>query len=263
MALVRHAFADPSVERVTATTYHTFCMKSAIIIGASSGIGRALAVTLSRDGYRVGVVARRTELLAQLQAELVGPCVIKTIDVSKPEVAMPLLRELIDEFRDVELFVVSAGTGFENDALAWERERDTITLNVLGFAGMINVAVGHLEERGSGHLVGISSIAALRGNARAPAYNASKAFVSNYLQGIRYRFKKSKLSIVVTDVQPGFVDTDMAKGDRLIWVASPQKAAEQIAAAIRGRKEHVYVTKRWRLVAWLLKLVPDVLYSKL
>ena len=237
-------------------------MKSAIIIGGSSGIGRALAVTLSLEGYRVGVVARRTDLLAGLQAELTGPCVIKTVDVSHPELAMPLLRELIEELGDVELFIVSAGTGFDNPAFAWEPERETIIVNVLGFAGMVNVAVAHLETRGSGHLVGISSLAALRGNRVAPAYAASKAFVSNYLQGVRYRFTKLKLPIVVTDVQPGFVDTRMSKDPRF-WVASPQTAARQIAAAIRGRKQRVYVTRRWRLIAWLMHVVPDALYSRL
>jgi short-subunit dehydrogenase len=208
-------------------------MKTAVIIGASSGIGRALAVALSLDGYRVGVVARRTDLLARLRDELAGPCVIKTIDVSEPDLAMPLLRELIEELGDVELFIVSAGTGSDNAALAWEPERETIEVNVLGFASMVNVAVAHLEARGAGHLVGISSLAALRGIAAAPAYAASKAFVSNYLQGIRYRFKKLKLPIVVTDVQPGFVDTAMAKAEKLFWIASPQKAAGQIVAAIR------------------------------
>ena len=236
-------------------------MKSAVIIGASSGIGRALATILSLDGYRVGVVARRTNLLTQLQTELAGPCVIKMVDVSQPELAMPLVRELIEELGDVELFIVSAGTGFENAALAWQPERDTIAVNVLGFAAMVNVAVAHLETRGSGHLVGISSLAALRGIGGAPAYAASKAFVSNYLQGVRYRVKKLKLPIVVTDVQPGFVDTRMAGGE--FWMASPQKAARQITAAIRGRKQHLYVTRRWRLVAWLMKVVPDALYSKL
>jgi short-subunit dehydrogenase len=136
-------------------------------------------------------------------------------------------------------------------------------LNVLGFAGMVNVAVAHLETRGSGHLVGISSVAALRGNGVAPAYAASKAFVSNYLQGVRYRFNKLKLPIVVTDVQPGFVDTRMAKGDRLFWVASPETAARQIVAAIRRRKQRVYITGRWRLIAWLLQVLPDAVYSKL
>jgi short-subunit dehydrogenase len=237
-------------------------MKSAVIIGGSSGIGRALAVALSLDGYRVGVVARRTDLLAQLQAELTGPCVIKTADVSQPELAMPLVRELIDELHDVELFIVSAGTGSDNAALAWEPERETIAVNVLGFASMVNVAVAHLEKRGSGHLVGISSLAALRGLAGAPAYAASKAFVSNYLQGVSYRFNKLKLPVVVTDVQPGFVDTRMAAGNKF-WIASPQKAARQIVSAIRRRKRRVYVTRRWRLIAWLLQVVPDAVYAKL
>ena len=238
-------------------------MKNAIIIGASSGIGRALAVILSRDGYRVGVVARRTELLDELRVELAGPCVIKTVDVSRPELAMPLMQELIDELRDVELFIISAGTGFENAAFAWLPERDTIAVNVLGFASMVSVAVGYLERRRSGHLVGISSLAALRGNRVAPAYSASKAFVANYLEGVRYRFKKLKLPVAVTDVQPGFVDTRMARGERRFWVSSPEKAARQIAAAIRRRKPRVYVTRRWRLIGWLMRVIPDSLYSKL
>jgi short-subunit dehydrogenase len=236
-------------------------MKSAVIVGASSGIGRALAATLSAAGYRVGVVARRTDLLTSLRAELTGPCVIKTVDVSEPEMAMSLLRELIDELGDVELFIVSAGTGSDNPDLTWEPERETIAVNVLGFAAMVNVAVKHLEARRAGHLVGISSVAAVRGVGAAPAYAASKAFVSNYLQGVRYRLKKLKLPIIVTDVQPGFVDTRMAGGD--FWMTSPQTAARQIAAAIRRRKQHVYVTRRWRLVAWLMKVVPDALYARL
>ena len=87
--------------------------------------------------------------------------------------------------------------------------------------------------------------------------------MSNYLQGVRYRFNKLKLPIVVTDVQPGFVDTRMAKADRRFWVASPQTAARQIAAAIRGRKQHVYITSRWRLIAWLLHVLPDAVYARL
>ncbi len=236
-------------------------MKSAIVIGASSGIGRALASRLSSEGYRVGIVARRSDLLASLQAELKGSCVMKTVDVSRPELAMPLVQELIDELGDVELFVVSAGTGFDNPALTWEPERETIAVNVVGFTAMVNVAVAHLERRRSGHLVGISSVAANRGIGAAPAYAASKAFVSNYLQGVRYRLQKLKLPIVVTDVQPGFVDTRMAGGT--FWMASPQTAARQIADAIRGRRKRVYVTRRWRLAAWLMKVLPDALYGRL
>jgi short-subunit dehydrogenase len=78
---------------------------------------------------------------------------------------------------------------------------------------------------------------------------------------MRYRFMKLKLPVAVTDVQPGFVDTRMAGGD--FWMVPVEKAARQIVAAIRGRKKHVYVTRRWRLIAWLLRIVPDALYARI
>lgn len=238
-------------------------MSKAVIIGASSGIGRALATILASNGYNIGVAARRANLLAALGAELPAPVVVKAIDVSKPAEAMPRLRELIAEMGGVELFVISAGTGFINWGLGWEREQETIDVNVSGFAAVVNVAVEHLQARGSGHIVAISSLAALRGHGDAPAYHASKAFISSYLQGLRHKFRKLKLPIAVTDVQPGFVNTAMAKGEGLFWVASPEKAARQIFAAIRQRKRQVYVTKRWRLIAWFLKAAPDWLYHRL
>ncbi len=238
-------------------------MKNAIIIGASSGIGRALAEILASNGYNVGLASRRADLLREVADEIHTTSFVKVIDVSKPAEAMQSLRELIAEMKDVELFVISAGTGFINPKLDWDKENETIAVNVAGFTAMANVAVAHLADRGSGGLVGISSIAALRGNPDAPAYDASKAFMSNYLEGLRFRFTKLRLPVVVTDVQPGFVDTAMAKADRMFWVASPEKAAQQIFAAIRRRRKHVYVTRRWRLVAWLMKAMPDWLLSKI
>ncbi|HEX3045891.1 MAG TPA: SDR family NAD(P)-dependent oxidoreductase, partial [Bacillota bacterium] len=118
-------------------------------------------------------------------------------------------------------------------------------------------------EQGHGVLVGISSIAGIRGNPIAPAYNASKAFVSNYLEGLRCKVKKLPMNIKIVDIRPGFVDTAMAKGDRLFWVASPQKAAQQIYRCIQQGKEKAYITRRWLLFAWLLKLLPDWLLYKL
>lgn len=238
-------------------------MPGAIIIGASSGIGAALARSLSKRGYRVGLAARRVELLEQVRAQLPNPAFIQAIDTSRPEQAMPALRALVAAVGDVELYVISSGLGFLNPQLAWPEERQTIEVNVLGFAAMVNAAVHALEERGSGHLVGISSIAAIRGGRAAPAYNASKAFVSNYLEGIRQRCHRSGLPITVTDIQPGFVATALAQSSRLFWVASVEQAAEQIFAAIRRRKRHAYVTRRWRLVAWLLRGLPAAWYQRM
>jgi short-subunit dehydrogenase len=235
---------------------------NAIVIGASSGIGLELARLLSASGYGIGLVARRGDLLQELARELTTPVWTKTLDLARTDEAMSGLRELIAEMKDVELFVISAGIGFINPELEWEPERATIAVNVTGFAAAANVAMEHLKQRGSGHLVGISSIAALRGGPEAPAYGASKAFVSNYLEGLRMMVRRKDLPIIITDVKPGFVATRMAQSDRQFWVASPAKAARQTFDAIRRRKRHVYVTRRWRLIAWLMKLAPDWAYRR-
>ncbi len=132
-----------------------------------------------------------------------------------------------------------------------------------GFAALVNVAMRHFMEKGSGHLVGISSIAALRGGRESPAYNASKAFDSNYLEGLQQKVRKSGLPITITDIKPGFVNTAMAKGDGIFWAAEPEKAARQIFRTIKRRKRHAYITRRWVLIAWLIKLLPGFIYERL
>lgn len=238
-------------------------MKSAIVIGASSGIGRELAKLLSQNGYQVGLTARRHELLASLQQDLPHPSIIKKMDVSQVSDAMRDLDELINELRDVELIIVSAGVGAINLELDWQKEAGAIDTNVVGFAAVANVAIRHFMRQGFGHFVGISSLAGLRGSDASPAYYASKAFESNYLQGLQKKVAKSRLPITVTDVQPGLVDTAMAQGEGLFWVAPAEKAAQQIYDAIKKKKRHVYVTKRWRLIAWLIKSLPASLYNKM
>lgn len=235
--------------------------KKAIVIGASSGIGRALAKLLDKEGYQLGVAARREEKLQTLRRQLHEPNYSSAFDVAAPN-ASDKLKELIIDMGGVDIIVISAGTGALDRQLSLDNEFRAIHTNVLGFVAMANVAYHHFRQRGGGHLVGISSIAALRGGP-ATAYNASKAFVSNYLQGLRFLATKTEVKMDITDVQPGFVDTDMAQGDRLFWVAPVDKAAGQIMQAIRYRRRHVYVTRRWRLLAWLLKLMPENLYHRL
>ncbi|CAG1771899.1 partial putative oxidoreductase, partial [uncultured bacterium] len=211
----------------------------------------------------MGLAGRRTELLESLQKEIQHNSLIKNIDVSKQDEAMGHLEDLIDVMGGVDLVVISSGIGFINPELKWRDEKDTIDVNVSGFAAMAGVSFKHFLKQGSGHIVGISSVAALRGAGEAPAYNASKAFISNYLEGLRQKAAKAGTSIAITDIQPGFVDTAMAKGEGLFWVAPPEKAASQIYSAIEGRKKRAYITRRWRLIAWLLKTIPDWIYNKL
>jgi short-subunit dehydrogenase len=163
----------------------------------------------------------------------------------------------------VDLAVICAGTGFINSDLKTDLEQQTIDVNVKGFTCCVDIFFGAFIEQGAGQLVGISSVAALRGSGVCPAYNASKAYVSSYLEGLRLKARHSGKKIIVTDVKPGFVDTAMAQGDGLFWVASPQEVARQICRLIKRRKTHGYVTRRWRLVAVFLKLMPGWLYERL
>jgi len=238
-------------------------MKKAIIIGASSGIGRALAVQLSHQGYAVGVTGRREELLVDLARSVPGPLYYEAFDVTDEYALRRGFVALVEKLGGLDLLVVSAGIGHINADLHWEEERQTIAVNVEGFAAAANLGMRHFLTQGSGHLVAVSSLAALRGGGAAPAYNASKAFVSSYMEGLRQNVARKGLPITTTDVKPGFVDTAMAKGAGLFWVTSADKAAVQILRAIRSRKSHVYVTRRWRLVGWIMKLLPDVIYDRL
>ena len=97
----------------------------------------------------------------------------------------------------------------------------------------------------------------------APAYNATKAFQINYLEGLRQKASKLKMPITVTDIRPGFVNTNMAKGEGQFWVAPVGKAANQTFDAIKRKKKVAYISRRWRLVAILLKLIPGSLYARM
>ncbi len=236
-------------------------LKNAIVIGATSGIGWNLALVLAREGYRVGITGRRRHLLDELKKKIGVDCFIQEMDVTRPE-AKEQLNDLITTMGRVDLLVYNSGVGYQNPTLDLTREMEIVATNVEGFTLLANLALQHFIEQGNGHLVGISSIAAIRGNRKAPAYFASKSFTSNYLQGLQQMMAHRKLSITVTDIKPGFVDTPMIDARRAYWVCSAEKAAEQIYQTIRDKKNHAYITPRWRLVAWILKCVPDFIFNK-
>lgn len=133
----------------------------------------------------------------------------------------------------------------------------TVAVNVVGFTRAVNVAARTFMRQGHGHVVGISSIAGIRGSGIAPAYGASKAYMSTYLEALRGALSRTAPTVHVTDVLPGFVDTAMAKSPARFWVAPVDKAARQIADAIARHERRAIVTKRWRLVAWVLRMLPD------
>jgi len=235
----------------------------AIVIGATSGIGKALAQLLVERGYRVGITGRRTELLEELRAQNPQAYVAEFMDISKQEEAREIFNRLVETMGGVDLVVVNSGTGKRNEELDWAIDKQIIEVNVTGCVAIANAAMHVFFKQGYGHLVGISSIAALRGSRYVPTYPASKAFFSTYLHGLRHKVGHKKLPITITDIQPGFVDTAMAQGDHVFWRAPTRKAAEQIYHAIVKKKKHAYITKRWRLIAWLFKILPDWIYFRM
>ncbi len=238
-------------------------MKKVIVIGASSGIGKTLATMFLEQGYHVGITGRRTELLESIQKKYPEKCLIKSFDVSNTSSVAQQLEELILKLGGLDLLVISSGTGDENEILDFSIEKRTIDTNVLGFTCVADWAFRYFERQKYGHLVAITSIAGIRGNRSAPSYYASKAFQINYLEGLRQKAKNSNENIHVTDIRPGLVDTAMAKGEGLFWVMPLSKVSHQIFRSIASKRKITYVTKRWNIIAALIKLIPLFIYDKM
>jgi short-subunit dehydrogenase len=237
--------------------------KKVIIIGASSGMGRELAKIMAAHNYIVGIAAPQEDLLISLQQEIPTKTYRAVIDVCADD-ARDKLNSLIAQMGDVDIVVICAGIGDPNPNLDFDIDKKTIDVDVVGFCAMTSVSMHHFIKQKHGHLVVISSIAGIRGNYTAPAYNASKAFISNYLQGLRKKIARENMHIDVTDIKPGFVDTVMKHTyAKPFWMISAHKAAHYIFNGIVNKKKVVYVSPIWRLVAWGLYIAPNWIYNKI
>ena len=228
----------------------------AIIIGASSGIGRELAKILSKNNCSVGLAARNIEKLVELQKELPGDSYVRSIDVTHNSDAREKLHELIDELGGLDLIVIGSGVGYTSPIPdSWECDKKAVEVNVCGFMVIADEALKYFIKQGFGHIVGVSSVTNAQKNGTAPAFNASKVFVANYLEGIRQKVNSIGAKIFVTDIRPGLVNNDeVVKKDGLFLGIPPEKAASQVYKAIVKKKKYVYITKRWSFLSWMLRL---------
>lgn len=236
-------------------------MQKIIIIGATSGIGRELAQRYAHEGHLVGATGRRQELLYTLQLEFPNGIVTECYDAAGAG-ATAHLSSLVRKLGGLDLLIFNAGWGDLMDPLDWQVDKATVDINVNAFLETIHFGWQYFLEQGHGHLVTVSSIAGNRGNRHSPAYSAAKAFQSIYFEGLCIKTRKLRLPIHVTDIQPGFVDTKMAKGPRF-WVSPVDKAARQIARAIEKKRWRAYITRRWWIIAKLFRYIPSWLYHRL
>ena len=237
-------------------------MKKVIIIGATSGIGRGLAERFIQEGNMVGITGRRENKLQELCSQNKN-CFYTISDVTKETDTIRQLNNLVDRMGGMDILVFCSGVGELNPELDYNLERATLLTNVIGFTNVADWAFHFFQKQETGHLVTISSVGGMRGEGIAPAYNASKAYQINYTEGLRKKAAKLSYPIHITDIRPGFVDTAMAKGEGLFWVTPLQKAVQQIYRAIFRKRKVVYISRRWRYVAMLLRIMPASIYCKM
>lgn len=234
-----------------------------VLIGATTGIGRSLAELYASFGHEMVITGRRLALLEEVkQAFPSTKITAMEMDVAKTDEARSKMVEAESILGGIDLVIINAGVGFQK--ATYEQEMNTIDINARGFTALAQWSYVYFAQKGKGHLVGISSLASQTGSAYSPEYHATKAFMANYMSGLRMRSAKYNPNVFVTDIRPGFVDTPMTKQNKgMFWVATPEKAAQQIAVAIAARKKVAYITKRYLIIAILLKILPEWLIAKL
>jgi len=238
-------------------------MKKAIVIGATSGIGRGFAQRLVEEGYIVGITGRREDLLKSLEEESPESYITCVMDNTDIDSVYKKLEELVSKLGGLDLLFLSSGTGKRNPELDYSIEKMTVDTNVGGFTAIAVWAYNFFDKQGFGYFAAVSSVAGTRGNRIAPSYSATKAYQMYYMEGLIQKSKNSRKPIYVTDIRPGFVDTAMGHGEGAFWIAPVKKSVDQMYKAMMSHRNVVYVTKRWRFVALLFRYVPSFIYKRI
>ena len=235
-------------------------MNSVLIVGATSGIGQELARQYARKGWKVGATGRRAEPLNELKSQFPAQIFTSIHDVTATD-SLSKIEKLAAEMGGFEVFIYNSGVGIYNRELAFEIEDKTIQTNVRGFVECAGWAYNFFKKQPTGGtLVGISSVASQMGSSKAPAYSASKAFMANYLDGLWARAARYDKKVAVVDIRPGYVTTAMTEQNKgMFWVSSVETACRQIISSIENREKVAYVTRRWRLAAWVMRNLPGAM----
>ena len=246
-------------------TNHKQQARSAIVMGATSGIGYEVAKLLAGRNWRVGVAGRRKDLLEKMVAETEGIVAYEVIDVTHAQ-ATDGLHRLMERLGGMDLYFHSSGIGYQNTALEAEKELSTIETNCLGMARMVGEAFRYFEmhQETAAQLAVISSIARTKGLGAAPAYSASKRFTSHYLECLCQLARiKGLRHLHITEIRPGFVKTPLIEGSNFPMQLQARQVAADIVDALEKRKAVVTINWMYRLLVFFWQLIPRYLWTRM
>lgn len=238
--------------------------KRVVIIGASSGLGRRLAEFFIRDGWRVGVAARNINALKELKSIDPGQVEISVIDVTDPNADKRLL-DLIHEVGGIDIYLHCVGILPEETTLENDVQCKVVDTNATGFVRMISTVFEYYRKSGvNGQIAAISSIAGYRGLEALPAYSASKAFDSIYLEALSQRAHNLKLKINITDIKPGWTRTPLLEnGKKYLFEMDADKVAFLIYNSVIRKKKVAVIGRRWKVITSIERLVPAPIWRKI
>ncbi len=241
-------------------------MKRVIIIGASSGIGRQLALDFAQAGMKVGIAARRADKLREIAAKSPNHIVYKEIDVTAPDAAERFL-ELVEQNGGMDTLVFAAGVGFTNPDLDPALDRRIVDVNVTGFTAIVSAAYKYFRRCAPAQrarIAAITSVAGTKGIGIAAAYSASKRYQQTYLQALAQLARMQRVNLGITDIRPGFVRTDLLDPNRAYpMTMAVSYAAPRIERAIIKGSRVCVVDWRWSALTALWSLLPGWLWERM
>ena len=237
------------------------------ITGASSGIGEALAAFYAAQGATLGLAARRGNLLDALNARLGGRHASYPLDVTDAAALRGAAADFVARFGVPDIVIANAGvstgtlTEYQEDLPAFRRVMDT---NVYGMAATFAPFIRCMQAAGGERrLVGIASVAGIRGLPGAEAYSASKAAAISYLESLRLEMRAGGIKVVT--IAPGYIETPLTAVNtyRMPFLVPADKAAERFARTIARGATYTVIPWQMGIVAKLLRLLPNWLYDRL
>lgn len=245
----------------------TTTFKNAFVTGASSGLGRGLALALAKQGIHVAVSARREKDLETLRDEILaagGRCDVHVLDVTNPTQTERTLQDADTAMGGIDLVVANAGVGANkwSGQLQYADTAGIIAANVIGATATLTALIPRMVERKSGHLVGVSSLAQYRGLPKSAAYSASKAFLSTFLEGVRVDLLGT--GVTVSDIRPGFVRTPLTakNAHNMPFLMELDDAAEIMCRGILAKQQIIAFPWQMASAARALPFLPNFVYDR-